>query len=95
MLIDNKPMLVTGVKSAAPLVALSPSQVQQVQTVAQAAATGTSMTGKDKINFHPSFLLICILDVPIPINIGITFSTTTPRGRHVSKKAQRKNLPLY
>ena len=53
MLIDNKPMLVTGVKSAAPLVALSPSQVQQVQTVAQAAATGTSMTGKDKINFHP------------------------------------------
>jgi len=45
MLIDNKPMLVTGVKSAAPLVALSPSQVQQVQTVAQAAATGTSMTG--------------------------------------------------
>ena len=41
----------------------------------------------------------CItLDVPIPINIAIsmafTFSTATPRGKVVSKKARRKNLPL-
>ena len=35
-----------------------------------------------------------ILDVPIPINIGITFSTTTPRGRHVSKKLDVKAFPF-
>ena len=38
---------------------------------------------------------IYILDVPIPINIGITFSTTTPRGRHVSKKLDVKTSPFH
>ena len=38
--------------------------------------------------------IITILDVPIPINIGITFSTTTPRGRHVSKKLDVKTFPF-
>ena len=35
-----------------------------------------------------------LLDVPILINIGITFSTTTPRGRHVSKKLDVKAFPF-
>ena len=45
-----------------------------------------------KVNIDANFFItntsyfMIILDVPIPINIGITFSTTTPRRRHVSKK---------
>ena len=35
-----------------------------------------------------------LLDVPILINIGITFSTTTPRGRRVSKKLDVKTFPF-
>ena len=35
-----------------------------------------------------------LLDVPILINIGITFSTTTARGRHVSKKLDVKTFPF-
>ena len=43
-------------------------------------------------------IYLYILDVPIPINIAISmalmFSTTTPRVRHISRKARCKNLPL-
>ena len=35
-----------------------------------------------------------LLDVPILINIGITISTITPRGRHVSKKLDVKTFPF-